>query len=125
MKHLLLILLLVISQKGHSQTAPVDIEEQIRGNWVLEKTKTGETADTSLKMTVYFKSNNTGNFNLPGKDSEPFTWTITRNKVTIVYEGKDETCRGFIGDFKVLIRDRKGVQKMDWIRSGFSVSFTR
>ncbi len=125
MKHLLLILLLVAAPKGHSQTAPVDIEEQIRGNWVLEKTKTGETADTSIKMTVYFKSNNTGNFNLPDKDSEPFTWTMTRNKVTIVYEGKEETCKAFTGDFKVLIRDRKGVQNMSLIRSGFSVSFTR
>jgi lipocalin-like protein len=125
MKNILIALLLILAQKGNAQPAQIDLGEKIKGNWVLEKSKSvEELIGLEGKIMLYFKADNTGNFNFTDKDSEPFTWTITRNKITIVYAGNDKICKTFQGDFRIIIRDRKGVEKLEIIRNLVSVSFT-
>jgi hypothetical protein len=135
MKNLLVILFVFLSQTGDYKPAQTDIGEKIHGQWVFDKIKSVEQLPNGVfadrqsgpleKMTVYFKSDNTGNFNFADKDSEKFTWIINKNKITINYSGESSLCKSFNGDFKTILRDRKGSQKLELIRSNFSISLYR
>lgn len=130
MKNILVILFVVIGQQLSGQ---VDLNEKILGLWTVTRASVSETAtdgnavksELAEKPTIYFKSNNTGNFNLPDKDSESFTWTVLKNKIIIVYTGSNEILKSFNGDFRAVYRDRKGEQKLDMTRNNFSAFLSR
>ncbi|AWA30845.1 hypothetical protein HYN48_12570 [Flavobacterium magnum] len=133
MKKILLVILVALYPKIHY--AQTDIAEQIQGQWIFEKARTAEQLPDgsaanretlpAAKMTVYFKADNTGNFNFTDKDSEKFTWTINRNRLTIVYAGDNPMCKMFSNDFKAIVRDRKGLRKMELIKNGLTISLTQ
>ncbi len=133
MKHLFIIVFVFLSQGDYKPTQ-MDIEEKILGQWIFDKAKSTEQLPNGVtatdqsaveKLTLYFKSDNTGNFNFADKDSEKFTWIVNKNKITITYSGQNSLCKSFNGDFKALLRERKGTQKLELIRSNFSISLSR
>ncbi|AWI26881.1 hypothetical protein [Flavobacterium pallidum] len=82
MKKILILLLIALYPKiNYAQTD--NIAEKIQGQWIFEKTRSVEQLPDATsgnretvpdgKITVYFKADNTGNFNFPDKDSEKFT----------------------------------------------------
>lgn len=135
MKHILFIMFILLGEGSNYQETQFDISEKIIGQWIVtrakvsEKSATGVAVDRQLeipqKATIYFKSDNTGNFNFLDRDSEKFTWKIVKNKMSITYTGNNEFCKSFNGDVRTVIRDRKGEQKMEMSKANFSASLSR
>jgi len=135
MKHILFILFLFLGQGSNHQETQVDISEKILGQWIISRAKVTEKAangepvdrqlDVSHRVTIYFKSDSTGNFNFLDKDSENFSWKVVKNKVVISYNGNNEFCKSFNGDLRAIIRDRKGEQKLEMSKVNFSASLSR